>query len=212
VIGNGHAGFGRGALEKDRHGTSPTPYLSRSPQSLAARIEREHQRAAAPVLPQAHRPQPLLPSRARRCCGGTQRQTATNARLDDTRRAARRGHRTGTILTGAHPGRQRRRNRLTETPRRPRRGPQNGLQRADQRGGRSQTRLEATIAASGVAYGLGLRDDGRFVFQAQQRGVNPQPTFTRSHPHRHTAMTIFTRPQWCIDPLSSPCEAAGTLA
>jgi hypothetical protein len=74
-------------------------------------------------------------------------RTATNARLDDTRRAARRGHRTGTILTGAHPGRQRRRNRLTETPRRPRRGPQNGLQRADQRGAPLPDTVKATIAA-----------------------------------------------------------------
>ena len=58
---------------------------------------------------QAHRPQPLLPSASFDAVAARtlQRQTATTrSRWMSTRRAARRGHRTGTTLTGAHAGRR----------------------------------------------------------------------------------------------------------
>ena len=45
----------RGVQGRDRH----PGLLRRPPQPLAARHQREHQRAAAPILPQGHRPLPL---------------------------------------------------------------------------------------------------------------------------------------------------------
>ena len=46
--------------------------------------EREHQRPAAPVLPERHRPVDLDPSRSRRRCALSQRSASTNPRMDDT--------------------------------------------------------------------------------------------------------------------------------
>jgi IS30 family transposase len=59
----------------------------RSP--LAARVEREHQRATAPVLPQTHQPRPLHPGRPRHRRRRAQRQTSTNPRLAETIRSTR---------------------------------------------------------------------------------------------------------------------------
>jgi len=52
--------------------------------------EREHQRPAAPVLPERHRPVDLDPSRSRRRCALSQRSASTNPRMDDTIRQTRR--------------------------------------------------------------------------------------------------------------------------
>ena len=47
MIGNGHAGFGRAASEKDRKGTSPTSYLARChPGAIAREWTRERVREA----------------------------------------------------------------------------------------------------------------------------------------------------------------------
>src|SRR5262249_53912392 len=54
------------------------------------RHEREHQRAAAPVLPQRHRPCPPQRRGARGRRSGAERPTTKDARLEDTRRGAHR--------------------------------------------------------------------------------------------------------------------------
>jgi len=63
---------------------------SRSAEPLAARDQREHQRAATPVLPQRHRPHPLERRRysGRRC--RAQPPPPQDARLQDPRRSAQR--------------------------------------------------------------------------------------------------------------------------
>ena len=67
--------------------------------------QREHQRAAAPVLPAAHRPQRGLPGAARRRCRAAQWSPAQDARVDDASRAFRaaRGGRVWlTVRSGYH--------------------------------------------------------------------------------------------------------------
>ena len=64
--------------------------LLRPAQPLAAGQQREHQRPAPPVLPQAHRDRALQPSRARRRRRRTQRTPSTNPRLEDTITSTRR--------------------------------------------------------------------------------------------------------------------------
>ena len=64
--------------------------LLRPAQPLAARQQREHQRAVAPVLPQTLRDRALHPSRPRRRRRRTQRTASTNPRLADTITSTRR--------------------------------------------------------------------------------------------------------------------------
>ena len=72
----------------DRH--RPADLLLRPAQPLAARHEREHQRPAAPVLPERHRPVQTQPRRPRRRRRRAQQPTAQDPRLEDTRRGPRR--------------------------------------------------------------------------------------------------------------------------
>ena len=72
--------------DRDRH-----PGLLRRPaQPLAARHEREHQRAAAPVLPEGHRPVPLERRRDRSRRRRPQHPTPQDPRLEDPRRSPQR--------------------------------------------------------------------------------------------------------------------------
>ena len=64
-------------------------YFCDPAQPLAARHEREHQRAAAPVLPQGHRPVGPHPGRARPGRRRAQRPASTNPRLAETIRGVR---------------------------------------------------------------------------------------------------------------------------
>ena len=64
--------------------------LRRPALALAARHEREHQRPAAPVLPQRHRPVPLEPRRPPRRPGRDQQPAPQDPRLEDARRGLRR--------------------------------------------------------------------------------------------------------------------------
>ena len=92
--------------------------LLRPAEPLAARHQREHQRAAAPVLPQGHRPrapQPRRPGRRRR---RAQRPPAQDARMADPGRGARRAPRRCGLT---HPAR-RPRTRTAGRPRRRARG------------------------------------------------------------------------------------------
>ena len=71
---------------RDRH-----PGLLRRPaEPLAARHEREHQRAAAPILPQGHRPLAMERRGDRSRRRRAQQQTPQDPRLEDTRRSPRR--------------------------------------------------------------------------------------------------------------------------
>ena len=63
--------------------------LLRPPRPLAARLQREHQRPPAPVLPQRHRPLRPQPGRPRRRRRQPQRPPSTNPRLDETLRSTR---------------------------------------------------------------------------------------------------------------------------
>ena len=73
---------------RDRH--RPAGLLLRPAQPLAARHQREHQRAAAPVLPQGHRPRPAQPRRPRRRRRRAQHPPTQDARLEDPGRGPRR--------------------------------------------------------------------------------------------------------------------------
>ena len=73
---------------QDRH--RPRRLLRRPAQPMAARHEREHQRAAAPVLPQGHRPVPLERRRDRSRRRRAQQPAPQDPRLEDTRRGPRR--------------------------------------------------------------------------------------------------------------------------
>ena len=76
----------RGVHRRDRH----TGLLLRPPQPLAARHQREHQRAAAPILPQRHRPVPLDRARPPSRRPHPQHPAAQNPRLAHTRRSPQR--------------------------------------------------------------------------------------------------------------------------
>ena len=67
--------------------------LLRSPQPLAARLEREHQRPASPVLPEGQEPRRDHPGAPRRGRRQAQRPAAKDARLRDPGREARRADR-----------------------------------------------------------------------------------------------------------------------
>ena len=67
--------------------TGSAGLLLRSALTLAARIEREHQRPAAAVLPQGHRPVRAQRRRPRTRRPTTQRPTTQNARLENPSRA-----------------------------------------------------------------------------------------------------------------------------
>ena len=72
-------GPARAAADRDW----PGDLLLRPAQPLAARHQREHQRPAAPVLPQGHRSEQAYPSRPRRGCRGPQQPTSQDPRLED---------------------------------------------------------------------------------------------------------------------------------
>ncbi len=71
------------------HRHRPGDLLLRPAQPLAARHQREHQRPAAPVLPQGHRPQQAQPRRPRRRRRRPQQPTPQDPRLEDPRRGPR---------------------------------------------------------------------------------------------------------------------------
>ena len=75
-------GPARPAQDRRRH----RGLLLRPPLALAATQQREHQRPAAPVLPQGHRPVPMDRRRARRRRRRPQQQTPQDPRLAHTRR------------------------------------------------------------------------------------------------------------------------------
>ena len=60
--------------------------------TLAARHQREHQRAPAPILPQGHRPERIPRGPPRRGRRGTQRPAPQNTRLQETIRENTRTH------------------------------------------------------------------------------------------------------------------------
>ena len=70
--------------------------LLRSAEPVAARHQREHQRAAAPVLPQGHRPRPPQRRRPRRRRRRAQRPAAQDARLAHPGRGPQRAPRAAT--------------------------------------------------------------------------------------------------------------------
>ena len=72
------------------HRHRPGDLLLRPAQPLAARHQREHQRAAAPVLPEGHRPSPAHRRRPRRRRRRPQQPAAQDPRLEDARRSPRR--------------------------------------------------------------------------------------------------------------------------
>ena len=79
-------GSGTRPAQTDRRLAGHGRLLLRPALPVAARHQREHQRAPAPVLPQRHRPIRLpggLPRRGRR---GTQRPATQNPRLHETKR------------------------------------------------------------------------------------------------------------------------------
>ena len=77
------------ALHTEITGRPAADLLLRPPQPLAARHEREHQRAAAPVLPQGHRPVVLRARPARPGRRRTQRPPPQTPRLRNPRRRPR---------------------------------------------------------------------------------------------------------------------------
>ncbi len=72
-----------------RIATGVADLLLRPAQPLAARHQREHQRTAAPVLPQGHRPGPLRRARARRSRRHPQQPAPQDTRMEDTSRGPR---------------------------------------------------------------------------------------------------------------------------
>ena len=83
-------GRGDGPARPAAHRHRPRDLLLRPAQPLAARHEREHQRPAAPVLPQGHRPEPPQPRRPRRRRRRAQRPPPQDTRLEDPSRGPRR--------------------------------------------------------------------------------------------------------------------------
>jgi hypothetical protein len=75
------------------HRHRPADLLLRPSQPMAARHQREHQRAAAPVLPQRHRPEQAQRRRARRRRPGSQHPPPQDPRMEDSRRGPRRAPR-----------------------------------------------------------------------------------------------------------------------
>ena len=69
------------AAQAGRRGHRPEGLLLRPPLALAARHQREHQRAAAPVLPQGHRPLGAQQGRPRLGPGPVQRPTPQTPRI-----------------------------------------------------------------------------------------------------------------------------------
>jgi IS30 family transposase len=82
-------GAGAACTIADRHGRGGL--LLRSAQPVAARHEREHQRSAAAVLPERHRPERARRGRPRGRGRGAQCQASQNPRLANTCRDLRRG-------------------------------------------------------------------------------------------------------------------------
>ena len=73
------------------HGRYRRPGLLLRPEvAVATRLEREHERAVASILPERHRPVRPYPGRSRCCCTLPQRSASTNPRMDDTIRQTRR--------------------------------------------------------------------------------------------------------------------------
>jgi IS30 family transposase len=63
--------------------------LRRSPQPVAARHKREHQRTLAPILPEGHRPVPMGRRRDRGRRSRSQHEAPQDTRMEDTRRDTR---------------------------------------------------------------------------------------------------------------------------
>lgn len=79
-------GLGDGAARQDIGGAGHGRLLLRPALAMAARRQREHERPAAAVLPEGHRPEHLprgVPGRRRR---GTQRQAPQDARVEEAQR------------------------------------------------------------------------------------------------------------------------------
>ena len=74
------------AADRDR----PAGVLLRPAQPMAARHQREHQRAAAPVLPERHRPHPAQRGRPRGGRRHAERPAPQDPRLENTRRGVER--------------------------------------------------------------------------------------------------------------------------
>ena len=70
--------------------TGAAGLLLRPAQPVAARDQREHQRAAAPVLPERHRPRPARRRGPRRRRRDAQQPASQDARLENARRSAQR--------------------------------------------------------------------------------------------------------------------------
>ena len=87
ISGLGPGGKDGAARRAEGPRRSPSPLL-RPPEPLAARHEREHQRALAPALPQGRGPQPARARRARGRRRRARRQAAQDARMENPRRGA----------------------------------------------------------------------------------------------------------------------------
>ena len=84
-LGPGHRdGPARAAADRHR----PAGLLLRSAEPVAARHQREHQRAAAPVLPEGNRPRPAQRRGPRRRRRDAQQPAPENARLENPGRSA----------------------------------------------------------------------------------------------------------------------------
>ena len=81
---------GDGPTRPAAHRHRAADLLLRSAQPVAARHQREHQRALAPVLPQGDRPPPPQPRRPRRRRLRAEHPAPQDPRLEDTRRSPRR--------------------------------------------------------------------------------------------------------------------------
>ena len=82
--------FRDGPARPATHRHRPGHLLLRPPLTVAARQQREHQRAAAPVLPQGHRPVPPPTRRSGRRRARAQHPTSKDTRLEDPSRGTRR--------------------------------------------------------------------------------------------------------------------------
>ena len=72
------------------HSHRPRRLVLRPAVPMAARHQREHQRPAAPVLPQPHRPRPTHPTRPRRSRSRPQHPTPKNPQLENPSRSPQR--------------------------------------------------------------------------------------------------------------------------
>ena len=83
-------GKGDGSAPMVQHRDRRRGLLLRPPQPVAARVQREHQRAPSPVLPERQEPRRRESGRTRRGRPQTQRPASPDARVPDTRRETHR--------------------------------------------------------------------------------------------------------------------------